>query len=143
MNRDDLNQLLNALIPYAQQMLNQQGQFVPFACAISAAGEVEMIGGQPGSDETTTQEIHDVLLKELQQGARGGKYRAVGLCSDVRVRCGEAPEPSEAISVGLEHSDGTAIDVYLPYTKQGAGQVKYGDLFGSARQLRIFSPPAT
>jgi hypothetical protein len=71
---------------------------------------VEVIAGHPGSEETTAQEIHNVLLEGLQQGALDGKYRATGLCYEVRVRRGDADPGTDAIAVALEHSDGTALD---------------------------------
>lgn len=138
MNHEDLNQLLNALMTYAQQLLNQQGQFLPFAAAIRAGGEVELIGGQAGGDDTSAQEIRAALLEGLRQGARDGKYRATGLCSDMRVQRGGAGPATDAIGVVLEHSDGTALSVYLPYERQSPGRVQYGDLYSAAAEIRIF-----
>jgi hypothetical protein len=141
LNRDDLNQLLNVLIPFAQQTLGHQGGFLPFAAALSTEGKVEVISGHPGSDETTAKEIHDVLLEGLQQGARDGKYRATGLCCEVRVRRGEADPGTDAIAVALEHSDGTALDIYLPYEKKSAEEITYGNMFGTTGQAKVFPPP--
>jgi hypothetical protein len=143
MNRDDLNRLMNALLPYAQQMLNQQAQFLPFAGAVGAQGEVELIGGFPGEAGATARDVQEVLLEGLKRGASEGKYRATALCSDVRVRRGESETPVEAISISLEHADGTSIEVYLPYARQPTGRVEYGEMFGTAREVRIFPPSAT
>jgi hypothetical protein len=143
LNRDDLNQLLNVLIPFAQQTLGHQGGFLPFAAALSTEGKVEVIAGHPGSEETTAQEIHDVLLEGLKQGARDGKYRATGLCYEVRVRRGDADPGTDAIALALEHSDGTALDLYVPYEKKSASEINYGDLFGTAGQGRVFPLPPT
>jgi hypothetical protein len=142
-NRDDLNRLLNALIPYAQQMLNQQAQFLPFAGAIGATGEVEVIGGYPGDHVSTSKDVRDLLLEGLQQGARDGKYRATGLCCDMRMRRVEGEEPTEAISILLEHADGTVIMIYLPYVRQPNGHVEYGEMYGAAAEARVFPPAAT
>ena len=142
MSREDFNQLLNALIPFAQKMLTQYGQFAPFAGGVGDSGEVELLGGYP-QESATAQQIHDALFVGLQQAAREGKYRATGLCADVRVRRGPDDPGSEAISVSLEHSDGTAVDVYLPYQRPSAGGFEYGELFGTAAEARIFAPPAS
>jgi hypothetical protein len=142
-SRDDLNRLLNALIPYAQQMLNQQAQFLPFAGAIGATGEVEMIGGYPGDHFSTSQDVRDLLLERLRQGARDGKFRAAALCCDMRMRRAEGEEPSEAISVSLEHADGTVVTIYMPYVRQPNGYVEYGEMYSAAAAARIFPPVAT
>ena len=139
MSREDLNQLLDALIPFAQKLLSQQGQFLPFAAAINAAGGIRFLGGQAGGDNASPKEIQDHLLGELQQGARKGAFRAAGLCSDMHVRRGEDAATS-VIGISLEHSDGTSIDVFLPYTWHGDGRVEYGERFASARELCIFLP---
>ena len=140
-SRDELNRLLNAMIPFAQDMLGKYGQFVPFAGVLNAEGEIELLGGFADNENVTAQEIHDVLLDGLQQSAREGKYRATGLCADVHVRRGQADQGSDAIGVSLEHSDGTALDVYLPYTKPAPGQIEYGELFGAGAAVRVFTAP--
>jgi hypothetical protein len=142
-SRDDLNRLLNMMLPYAQQMLNQQAQFLPFAGAIGATGEVEMIGGYPGDHVSTSQVVRELLLEGLKQGAREGKYNAVALCCDMRIRRAEGEEPTNAISVLLEHVDGTVITVYLPYARQPNGYVEYGEMNGAAAEACIFPPAAT
>jgi hypothetical protein len=39
---EDLNELLNALLPFAQEMLTKHGEFFPFGVSIAAGGERRM-----------------------------------------------------------------------------------------------------
>ncbi|MEA2711218.1 MAG: hypothetical protein QOF78_3819 [Phycisphaerales bacterium] len=45
MANPDLDELLNALIPFAQQMLAEHGEFFPFGASMDAKGESSVRAG--------------------------------------------------------------------------------------------------
>jgi hypothetical protein len=60
---------------------------------------------------------------------------------DVRVVPPGASAKSDAICAQLEHANGEAVDVYLPYKKHWLGRFTYGEIFASARDARVFARP--
>ncbi|MFZ6002469.1 MAG: hypothetical protein ACOYXM_00915 [Actinomycetota bacterium] len=109
--QDDLDGLVGAALPFAEEMLDQRGEFFPYALALDEAGEARVVAGDPGGGE---QPASLDVLATLIEGLRLEKdsLRAVALVSDVRL-----PE-SDAVRVELEHREGHALAVFLPYKKK-------------------------
>lgn len=106
----DLDGLLATVLPFAEQQLTLHGDFFPFGAAVSAAGETSMVAidGDFG-EEPQSQEILDGLYEIAQ--AQAGAQRAVAFVADTLTRA------SYAVRVELEHADGTALMLLLPYRK--------------------------
>jgi hypothetical protein len=49
--QDDLDGLVNALLPFAQKMLNEQGEFFPFGAAVTSDGETRLWSSDPDGGE--------------------------------------------------------------------------------------------
>jgi hypothetical protein len=109
--QDDLDGLLDASLPFAQQMLGRRGEFLPYAVALDEHGETRMVQAEPGPDDQPTSKE---VLKHLRAGLRterDGLY-AVALVSDIRAT------GFDAIRIELEHREGHAIAVLLPYKRK-------------------------
>jgi hypothetical protein len=131
--QDDLDGLLNMMLPLARQMLEKQGEFYPFGAAMSTDGEAGLLGADPGLGE---QPASAVVLATLVGGVRDHRtrYRAVGTCFDVRL-----PD-SDAVRVELEHQEGQVLAVMLPYKKKRFGRgVDYSELRGSTVNRQVWS----
>ncbi len=127
--QDDLDGLLNATLPFAHQMIEMRGELYPFGASVSTSGDTTMLAGDPDVGERPpSQSVLDTLLEGLI-GNRDG-LRAVALCAEVRL-----PD-SDAVRVELEHREGHAIAVLLPYKKKRLGRrVEFSALrAGSATQ---------
>lgn len=122
----DLDGLLNALLPFAQQELEKLGEFFPFGAIVTADGETKLLGADAMQEERPdSASIISMLLSEAQ--SKRGELRAVGICSDVRAT------DSDAIKVELEHSEGAALAVLLPYSKKRFGRgIEYSALQAGA-----------
>ena len=138
MARPDLDDLLNALLPFAKQMLEKYGEFIPFAAAMSSTGEIASVAGDVGNEHPDSQEVIDFLTGVFQRQALAGEIKACGICIDSRVIPAGQTEKTDAILARLEHKDGEAVDVYLPYRKILLRKIKYGDLFGAVGTARVF-----
>ena len=130
--QDDLDDLLNAALPFAQQLLGERGEFFPYGVVMASDGEVRMIAAD--TDQGDTPRSSDVLAT-LVRGVRGEReaLRAVALVSDVRA--GE----TDAVRVELEHREGAAMAVLLPYKKKRLRKaVEYAGLAASAASPTIW-----
>ena len=114
-------------------MLEEHGEFFPYGVALDACGEARMVAGEPGQGEQPAS--LDVLLT-LVEGLRAERksLRAVALISDVRLA------ESDAVRVELEHRDGHAIAVLLPYKKKRLRRgVDFGDLIATPGSQQVWS----
>ena len=131
--QDDLDGLLSATLPLAQQMLSKNGEFYPFGATVSADGQTRLLAGDPGQGEQpASADVISLLVGGLRQ--HRDDLRAVAICFDVRL-----PD-SDAVRVELEHRDGHAIAVFLPYKKKRLGRgVDYHDLRGATANKQVWS----
>jgi hypothetical protein len=131
--QDDLDSLLNTALPFAQQMLEKRGGFYPFGAAMSASGEARLLAGDASRDDLPAS---TTVLASLLDGIRQAraKYRAIAICSDVRLT------DSDAVRVELEHQEGQAMAVLLPYKKKRFGRgAEYGELRGGTAGRQVWS----
>ena len=131
-----MDALLDALIRFAQEMLAKHGEFFPFGAAITGTGALEMVGGYTREERPPSQALIDLLHQGLADRARDGEIRASGVCFDVRL---PERDNTDAIQVSLEHASAEPLNVFLPYKRQRLRGVKYGDLFATPGERRIFS----
>lgn len=138
MPQPDLEELLNMLVPFAQQMLSKHGEFFPFGATMTSSGELVANAGYTGEEQPEPKEVIELLTKAFQSEAASGKIRAAGICVDIRTVPPGATEKTDAICVSLEHQSGEAVDVCIPYKKGLFGRMKYGELFAGKRDPAFF-----
>jgi hypothetical protein len=138
MAHPDLEELLNALIPFAQEMLAKNGEFYPFGASIDAKGEVSAQAADPGEENPDSQEVIAMLVAGMREEAKRGEIRAAGICYDARVVPPGKTAKTDAIACRLEHASGEAVVTFVPYRKALLGRYKYDDLFASEGEQAIF-----
>lgn len=132
--QEQLDELLNVVLPFAQQELEKHGEFFPYAAAIGADGEPELIAARPagGGERPASADVIDACLDAL--AAKRERIRAAAVVADVRTADGDA------IRVELEHAEGQAIAVFVPYSKKRFGRgVDYGDLRAQPGRPQVWS----
>jgi len=125
-NREPLDALLNQLLPFAQQCLAKYGEFHPFGAALKQDGEMGLIAADPGEEDRESQVVIDMMLDGMKQNR--DQYLAVGICCDVLGMLPGETKKTDMIQVSLEHRDGTALDVLMPYRKRRFLGVRYEEL---------------
>jgi hypothetical protein len=129
--QDDLDWLLELTLPFAQQQLDEHGEFFPFAAAVAADGTAKLIAAQALGEHPASAQVLDQLVGGLLEQA--ASLRAVALVADVRAGA------SDAARVELEHRDGHAICVLLPYRKKRLRRgVEYAELTAGPGQQHIW-----
>jgi hypothetical protein len=135
--QEDLDKLLNALLPFAQQMLGQHGEFFPFGATMRPDGEMRMAAADAGEARPAPEEVLAAVENSLRADATAGTITAAGTAANVTVDLGEGP--SDAIVVDLDHADGESVRVFLPYSEGESGGYVYGELVGGQGDRRFFS----
>ena len=127
----DLDQLLSASLEAATQLLSAEGEFYPFAVALTEAGELVAPTVEPEDDQPTAEQVVDLLIEALRDGRDA--IRAAAVVSDVMI-AGDAGQERDAIRVELEPRIGDAVTVVVPYSE---GPV-LDEPFGMAGTSRVF-----
>lgn len=138
MSRADLDALLNVLLPLAEETLERHGEFYPFGAGMGKNGEISQVAGYPGGEHPESQEVLRLLVGGLKAQAQDGGLRAAGICLDVRTIPPGEVDKVDAVCTRLEHVDGEAIEVFLPYRKGLLGGIDYGDLFAREGTPQVF-----
>jgi hypothetical protein len=130
--REELDGLLDFLFGFATRQLEARGEFFPFAAALGADGEPQVVGVDLGDEQPQSTELLDVLFERLAAQAEAGEIRAAGVCADVHL-----PE-TDAARASLEHAEHEPIEVFLPYRKKRLGRYEFGEVFAQSGERRIY-----
>lgn len=141
MAHPDLDNLLNALLPFAQEMLGKYGEFHPFGASVKSDGTIALIGAADATEHPKSTDLIELLEAGLRRDAADKKIRASGICCDVRVTVSNQPHETDAIQVSLEHSEGEVLNVFLPYEKKFWKRIHYGKMLASKGDVKIFPDP--
>ena len=130
--QDDLDGLLNMTLPFAQQMLAKGGEFYPSVrCHRDYQRGDVAASWRSGPGASGQCRCSLPLVDGLRQDR--AVFRAAAICSDVQL-----PE-SDAVRVELEHQDGHAMAVLMPYKKKRFGRAdEYDDLRGGTADNQIW-----
>jgi hypothetical protein len=128
---DDLDRLLGASVEAALRLLSSDGEFYPFALAMTGDGDVVSPAVEPDSDHPSSEQVARLLLAALREAR--GSIRAASLCSDVKVVSDEGEE-RDAIRIELEAPGSDPVTVVVPY----AGTV-LDQPFGMPGERRVFA----
>ena len=134
--RQEIEQLLNYLLPFAEQMLSKDGEFYPYAAMMDTGGEVQAVSAA-GDEQPDVGELLLTLHAELRERAAEGAIRASGIASDVTLTDPDSGTVTDAVQLELDHAETEAVDVYVPYEADTDG-VKFGELVAAAGQAPIF-----
>lgn len=134
----DLEKLLDATLPFGQQMIAKHGEFFPYGAVINSKGEVELRAASDGTEQPASEKLIELMTQAFRAETTAGKIRAACICSDVRVIPPGQTEKTDAICAELEHESGEFLSVFMPYKKGWFGKKRFGDIFAVKREARFF-----
>jgi hypothetical protein len=111
----DCEKLMNATLPFAEQMLKEHGEFYPYGSALDPAGKVLAVAVSGPNEMPRSAEVIDDLNKSMMEGALTGEYMATAIVYDARVTLPADERQSDAIVIRLDHRDHYSVKVFLPY----------------------------
>jgi hypothetical protein len=133
---DDMQALVDLLLPTAQGLVDENGAFAPFGGVVTASGDSQVV--MPVSDaEVDMEAARDGLYSELRRWAGEGRIRAAAVCLDVALR---EPVETDAICVHVEHADAEGLRVIAPYAQEGAQPAVFGEPLLDPAEREIFVP---
>lgn len=138
MANPQLDELLETLLPFAQDMLRKEGEFFPFGASIGQDDKVILNSTYDGNEHPESKDVIALLSEAFKQEAKDKQIKAVGICFDVFVTLPNTNNKVDAIQCSLEHLNGESISVYVPYSKSFFGGIKYGEIFVQTKERQIF-----
>lgn len=135
----DLENLLGTGISAAQEQLQRNGGFLPFALTVQNDGEVRLVAVSPAdaAEGTDADFDADAMISDLNALLRQNRddFRAAAIVCDVQL----VEEDSDAIHVATEHRDGSLFAALLPYAAHcESGVLEFGELGADSNQPAIW-----
>jgi hypothetical protein len=131
--------LMNAALPFAEQMLLKHGEFFPYGSALTANGEIAGVGVYDGREQPPSKDGILLLKQAFQHGVKSGEYTATAPLYDVRIILPSSGKKSDAIAVSLNHQGDYSVIVMFPYEIK-RGQLQFGEVFAQMGEADIFPP---
>jgi hypothetical protein len=139
---DEIQELLNFLLPYAERMLSEHGEFYPYAAALDSDGELNAVGTDLDDDSPDVGEVLLALHQGLRERAAEGEIRASGIAADVTLTDPDSGETTDAVQVELDHAEADAVDIFVPYETEAEG-IKFGELVAAEGREPVFAHAAS
>ena len=116
---NEFHVLVDALVPFAQHMLQNHDNFLPIG-AVVKSGEVVIqppFAQPPASAQAWLEGVKEALRKESAEST----CTAVAYCVDAKLTDTRNDEVTSAVHVAFEHRSGEALQAFFPYRKDDDG----------------------
>src|SRR5580692_5301967 len=84
-SRDEMDSLLEALLRFAQEMLEKRGEFYPVGAVIDSEGQLRLVADDVGQERPDSSAVIEGLYDGLRNQATAGEIRGSAVCADVLV----------------------------------------------------------
>jgi hypothetical protein len=128
-----MNELLGLCIPFAQETIEQHGEFHPFGAALSVDGRPQLAGAAVEFELPDAGELIIRLNEAFQARARAGEIRACAVCADVRL-----DDDRAAIRIDVEHRDARPMLFLVPYRRRLLRGYLFEPLSASPGRATVF-----
>jgi hypothetical protein len=136
--KQESEKLMNALLPLAEKMLKQYGEFYPYGGYMKLDGTIVDLGAEdPDTDRPKSKDLIYLLRSSLRETVSTNQCKAVAIVFDVAVVPPKSDRKSDAIQVCLDHADGYSAEVFFPYQIIGS-EIVYGETFAQEGKHDFF-----
>jgi hypothetical protein len=135
----DLENLLGTGVGAAQEQLQRDGGFLPFALVVENDGEVRLVAVTPADPEEGSDADFDAntMISDITDALRQNRadFRATAIVCDILL----VEEESDAIHVAAEHRDGSVFAAVLPYSANVAThEWEFGQLAADTNEPSVW-----
>ncbi|MHA7302861.1 hypothetical protein [Pseudarthrobacter sp. MDT1-22] len=135
----DLENLLGTGVGAAQEQLERNGGFLPFALVVENDGEVRLVAVTPADaqDGSDGDFDADTMISDLTELLRQNRadFRAAAIVCDILL----VEEETDAIHVAAEHRDGSIFAAVLPYAANtGTHEREFGQLAADTSEPTVW-----
>ncbi len=135
----DLENLLGTGVGAAQEQLERNGGFLPFALVVENDGEVRLVAVTPAdaAGDSDADFDADGMINDLTELLRQHRdeFRAAAIVCDITL----LEEDSDAIHVAAEHQDGSVFAAVLPYAaRPDSSELEFGELAADTNEPAVW-----
>jgi len=130
-------ELMTTLLPFAEMMLRDHGEFHPFGGVVDSAGTIHLLGAWSCGERRCSADIIKQLRIGMIRDAGTRQIIAAAILYDVRVVPPKQTAPTDAIAVDVDHQTGLSQTVVYPYRIQGP-QLVVGKCYCIKNQHPVF-----
>ena len=106
--------LTGAVLPFAERMLQEQGEFFPYAGVLTMAGDYQPVMGLTGDEQPESPQVLALLRQALQAGE--AQYLCTAIVFDTKLtRVDEDGVQQAAVAAELQHQGGFSVTIFRPY----------------------------
>jgi hypothetical protein len=139
MVHDELQRLMDELIPRAKCLLEKNGALYPIEASLRTDGETRAVAADTGEEYPDADELEDLLIRGFRQDATAREVRAVAWCYTVDVSGLPGIDgKARALKLLAEHERGDVIILYMPFRKRLLCGFEYSDLVRVDGQAQVF-----
>jgi hypothetical protein len=136
--KQESENLMNNLLPVAQNMLSKYREFYPYGGYVELDGQIRHVGVKdPTTDYPQSEEMIAALEKLFLEKASACECKATAIVCDVRVKVPGSDRKCDAIQVRLDHMEGYSKEMFFPY-EVVKDEVRYGEPFAHEGRGMIF-----
>jgi hypothetical protein len=140
--KQEAEMLMNAILPVAEKMLKQYGEFYPYGGFMKLDGSIVHVGAaDPDTDRPKSKDVLYVLWSSFREMAERNECKAVAVAFDISVALPNSGQKSDAIQVSIEHVDGYSVEVFFPYRLTN-GELIYGETLVQQGKHEVFGVPS-
>ncbi|HWA38977.1 MAG TPA: hypothetical protein VG873_14055 [Burkholderiales bacterium] len=137
--KQDAELLLDAVIPFAEQLLQRHGEFFPFGASMALDGRIAMVAAHEGSGRPPSQALIDALTQRFRTEAIAGRLAATAIAYDARVTPPGESSKVDAVIVRIDHQGDYSVEVVFPYKLGPDRKPAFGKVFAGKGANAIFS----
>jgi len=136
--KQESEKLMNAMLPLAEKMLKQYGEFYPYGGCMKPDGSIVDVGADDSdTDHPKSKDLIYVLRSSFREMANTGQCKAVAIVFNTSVNLPKSDRKSDAIQVCVEHAEGYSAEVFFPYQIIN-NEITYGETFAQEGKREIF-----
>ena len=122
----EAEELVNAVLPRAEDMLIARGEFLPFGGAVTVDGEITQLAVGDEHRDSSIEDVIEALKGKLRNGADTNTYRATALVFPIQAQLPGSDDETEAVAIALDHQANYSVVLIIPYVLS-EGAVEFGE----------------
>ena len=122
----EAEELVNAVLPCAEDMLIARGEFSPFGGAVTVDGEITQLAVGDEHRDSSIEDVIEALKGKLRNGADTNTYRATALVFPIQAQLPGSDDETEAVAIALDHQANYSVVLIIPYALSD-GAVEFGE----------------
>ena len=137
--KQEAERLMNAILPLAERMLRQYGEFHPYGGYMKLDGTIVDVGADdPDTDHPKSKDSIYLLRSSFREMATVGQCKAVAIVFYVTANLPKSDRKVHAIQVCVDHADGYSAEIFFPYHSSNK-TVVYDEAFAQEGKHDIFA----